>query len=226
LNCRYLREKQTKNRKNCTFTVCRHTTKGGESPLPCANTRQRGHVALTCRPRSGLGRPNGHCAVSRGHTVNRKTRQRLGPAMVLVQPAVKGRHTVVLAHGRCSAVSNRAHGREGPHPGEQQTSKSLYSAMHDLKHTADTLPCHAGTGTRQTSSAVSVTAVTSLPCACTRQMVCRVQKQVCRVNGPHGRGVDSGSDIHLPMSMTTCSASTSTPQVLAVRCVPSMVLMA
>jgi hypothetical protein len=32
--------------------------------------------------------------------------------------------------------------------------------------------------------------------------------------------------IHLPMSISTCFASTSTPQVLAVRCVLSMVLMA
>jgi hypothetical protein len=112
---------------------------------------------------------------------------------VLVQPAVKGRHTTDTAHGICSAVSNRAHGREGPHPGEQQTPKSLYSAVHALKHTADTLPCPAGTGTRQTSSTVAVTAVTTLPCACTRQMVCRVQKRHYRVYGRHGRGVDSGS---------------------------------
>jgi hypothetical protein len=84
--------------------------------------------------------------------------------------------------------------QRGPHPGERQTPKLLYSAVHAIKHTVDTLPCPAVTGTRQTTSAVAVTAVTTLPCACTRQMACRVQKLVCRVNGPHGRGMDSGSD--------------------------------
>jgi hypothetical protein len=117
----------------------------------------------------------------------------VGPATVLIQPAVKGRHTADRAHGRWSAVSNETHGREGPHPGERQTPKSLYSAVHALKHTADTLPCPAVMGTWQTTSAIAVTAVTTLPCACTRQMVCRVQKQHYRVYGRHVRGMDSGS---------------------------------
>jgi hypothetical protein len=113
--------------------------------------------------------------------------------MVLVQPIVKGRHTADMTHGRWSAMSNETHGREGPHPGEQQTPKSLYSAVHALKHTADTLPCPAGMDTRQTTSAVAVTAVTTLSCACTRQMVCHVQKQHYRVCGRHDKGMDSGS---------------------------------
>jgi hypothetical protein len=81
----------------------------------------------------------------------------------------------------------------GPHPSKQHRPKSLYSAVHARIHTADTLPCPAHDGTRQTSSAVAVTAVTTLPCVCTRQMVCRVQKQHYRVYGRHGRGMDSGS---------------------------------
>jgi hypothetical protein len=109
----------------------------------------------------------------------------------------------------CLPCPTRHTAEMGPTPGEQQTPKSLYSAVHALKHTVDTLPCPAGTGTRQTSSAAAFTAVTTLPCVCTRQMVCRVQIRIYRANGRHGRGLFSCSD--RPCS-TACRARATSSQ--------------
>jgi hypothetical protein len=95
-----------------------------ESPLPCACTWQRGHVALTFRPGSGLGGPNGHCVVFR-HPVKRlatvsEIHDRLwGPpwelAMcgLLCQPRTHNRPS---AHGRPTTMYPGAHGRWWPHP--------------------------------------------------------------------------------------------------------------
>jgi hypothetical protein len=87
-----------------------------------------------------------------------------------------------------------AHSRQGPHPGGRQTTKHLYCAVWSGRHSTDPLPCLFCLDTRQSSSAVAITVVSSLTCVCTRQRVYRGQKQLCRVNGIHSRACISGSE--------------------------------
>jgi hypothetical protein len=126
--------------------------KEDKSPLPCASTRQRGHVSSNCEPGSAV---LDQMVILPG----KYTRQRRGTAKIGARHGAGPRQS--QTHGRPSTVSNRAHGREGPHPGEQQRPKSLYCVVSARKHTVDHLPCLARLGTPQTSSVVAVTAVSA-----------------------------------------------------------------
>jgi hypothetical protein len=50
-----LKEKQKKSEKLGLFVVCMHTAKDHLVTLPCAYTRQRPHVAVTCALHNRLG---------------------------------------------------------------------------------------------------------------------------------------------------------------------------
>jgi hypothetical protein len=168
--------------------------KEDKSPLPCASTRQRGHVSSNCKPESAV-------LDQMVIVLGKYTRQRHDMAKIGARHGAGPRvvwqskpDTRQLQHTADHLPCPQGHTVErGPHPGEQQRPKSLYCAVHAQIHTADTLPCLANDDTRQTSSAVAVTVVYSLPCVHTRQMVYRVQKHLYRVNGTHGRDQDSGS---------------------------------